>query len=144
MANTLRFISSVTELCSVAAVAICVLMSLIVVTDVVTAPKLCDISRDDSTERLQLAWLACMAFTAAPTKLCNSLSISLISWVLSCVRLAKLLTSSATTAKPRPCSPARAASMAALSASKLVCSAMPPITLSTLSIFLDCSLKEFT
>ena len=33
-------------------------------------------------------------------------------------------TSPATTAKPRPCSPARAASTAALSASRLVCSAM--------------------
>ena len=33
-------------------------------------------------------------------------------------------TSSATTAKPRPCSPARAASMAALSASRLVCAAI--------------------
>ena len=36
-------------------------------------------------------------------------------------------TSSATTAKPRPCSPARAASIAALSASRFVCSAMPVI-----------------
>src|SRR5690606_32059051 len=46
-------------------------------------------------------------------------------------------TSSATTAKPRPASPARAASMAALSASRLVCSAMPRITSSTVPI---CSL----
>ena len=36
------------------------------------------------------------------------------------VRAARLLTSSATTANPRPCSPALAASIAALSASKLV------------------------
>ena len=40
---------------------------------------------------------------------------------------ASFLTSSATTAKPRPCSPARAASIAAFSASRLVCSAMPVI-----------------
>ena len=40
-------------------------------------------------------------------------------------RVDKVLTSSATTAKPRPASPARAASIAALSASKLVCEAIP-------------------
>src|SRR5437588_255101 len=40
---------------------------------------------------------------------------------------ASLRTSSATTAKPLPCSPARAASMAALSARRLVCSAIPVI-----------------
>ena len=42
-------------------------------------------------------------------------------------RSASLRTSSATTAKPLPCSPARAASMAALSARRFVCSAMSSI-----------------
>src|SRR5438270_54736 len=41
---------------------------------------------------------------------------------------ASLRTSSATTANPRPCSPARAASMAAFRASRLVCSARSSIT----------------
>ena len=41
-----------------------------------------------------------------------------------CVRSASFLTSSATTAKPRPCSPARAASIAAFRASKFVWSAI--------------------
>ncbi len=57
-----------------------------------------------------------------------------MSLVESWVRAASARTSSATTAKPRPCSPARAASMAALRASRLVCSAMPLITVSTASM----------
>ena len=55
----------------------------------------------------------------------------LISTVDSLVCLAKLRTSSATTANPRPFSPARAASMAAFNASKLVCSAIVLITSKT-------------
>ena len=51
--------------------------------------------------------------------------IAVISWVDWVVRAASPRTSSATTAKPRPASPARAASMAAFNASRLVCSAIP-------------------
>ena len=43
-----------------------------------------------------------------------------ISCAATCDRSASFLTSAATTAKPLPCSPARAASMAAFSASRLV------------------------
>ena len=43
-------------------------------------------------------------------------------------RCARLRTSDATTAKPRPASPARAASTAALSASRLVCRAISSMT----------------
>jgi len=59
---------------------------------------------------------------------CKLSIICCISSVDCWVRPANERTSSATTAKPRPCSPARAASIAAFSASKLVCSAIPLIT----------------
>ena len=51
------------------------------------------------------------------------------------------LTSSATTAKPRPAAPARAASILALSASRLVCLAIAAITLTTLPISPDDCLR---
>ena len=53
---------------------------------------------------------------------------ALISLAASALRPARLRTSEATTAKPRPCSPARAASTAAFSARMLVWKAMPSIT----------------
>jgi hypothetical protein len=48
------------------------------------------------------------------------LASSPISCAATWLRSASLRTSAATTAKPLPCSPARAASMAAFSASRLV------------------------
>ena len=53
------------------------------------------------------------------------------------LRVARFLTSSATTAKPLPCSPARAASIAALSASKFVCSAIDEISFNQLLSWLE-------
>src|SRR5690606_29811761 len=67
-----------------------------------------------STPSSLLRWplsMACTAFRAPP---CTASMICWISAVDSAVRRARLRTSSATTAKPRPASPARAASMAAL------------------------------
>ncbi len=58
-----------------------------------------------------------------------------ISSVALAVCTASDFTSEATTAKPRPASPARAASMVALSASRLVCPATSWISLTTSPIF---------
>ena len=78
--------------------------------------------------------LRCMASTTwavVATSFSITCSIcSVVCWVLK----DRLRTSSATTAKPRPCSPARAASMAALSASKLVCEAILLILAMALAI----------
>ncbi|MNQ74197.1 hypothetical protein D3C85_889510 [compost metagenome] len=73
-------------------------------------------------------WLSVMVVTDSRAPTCSS---SIICWISSAeawVRPARLRTSSATTANPRPASPARAASIAALSASRLVCWEMPLIT----------------
>ncbi|MCY1421419.1 hypothetical protein D9M71_370760 [compost metagenome] len=67
------------------------------------------------------SWLPC----------CTAPMMVSICRVDSWVRRASALTSSATTAKPRPLSPARAASIAAFRASRLVCSAIARITSST-------------
>ena len=57
-------------------------------------------------------------------------------------RLARLRTSPATTAKPRPCSPARAASTAAFSARMFVWKAMPSIMPMMSAIFFELSSIE--
>src|SRR5688572_28305678 len=57
---------------------------------------------------------------------------------------ASFRTSSATTANPLPCSPARAASIAALSASKFVCRAIAPIVSVTLPMRCDFSPSSAT
>jgi hypothetical protein len=67
---------------------------------------------------------------------------ALISLAAAAERWARLRTSEATTAKPRPCSPARAASTAAFSARILVWKAMPSMTPMMSTILLDDSLIE--
>ncbi|MCY1539679.1 hypothetical protein D9M68_752780 [compost metagenome] len=88
--------------------------------------------------------LTAMFATASLAPFCNWLIIPSISPLECWVRLARLRTSSATTAKPRPCSPARAASMAALRASRLVCPAMSWITFSTRPMALLSPARCFT
>ena len=75
---------------------------------------------------------------------CSFSIMTVISPVEACVRPARVRTSSATTAKPRPDSPARAASIAAFNANKLVCSAISRITSTTTLICLDCSSNSET
>ena len=88
----------------------------------------------DGPAQARLAELIALVRATAPEASCTSRvamltveawvrtspRIEAISWVASWVCRASLLTSSATTLKPRPASPARAASMAALRASRLV------------------------
>jgi hypothetical protein len=64
---------------------------------------------------------------------------TLISFAAVELRCARARTSEATTAKPRPCSPARAASTAAFSASRLVWKAIPSMTPTISAIFFDAS-----
>jgi len=82
-----------------------------------------------------------IAFTAAFVSVWMASILPLMSSVAAAVCLASSLTSLATTAKPLPASPARAASMVAFKASKFVCCAMLVITLMTLAD-LDAALAE--
>jgi hypothetical protein len=92
---------------------------------------------DDLTQGL--LGLADQGRTAAPPRTASTLPPIkvLISRAALALRWARLRTSDASTAKPRPCSPARAASTAALSARILVWKAMPSITPMMSAILLD-------
>ncbi|CSH94529.1 Uncharacterised protein [Shigella sonnei] len=77
------------------------------------------------------------SFEPCWTRLTDSSISPLISFAACALRLARLRTSPATTAKPRPCSPARAASTAAFRARILVWKAIPSITLIMSPIFCE-------
>lgn len=68
---------------------------------------------------------------------CSASILRAISSVACWVCTASAFTSDATTAKPRPASPARAASIVELSASNVVCRAIEAIRLTTLPIACD-------
>ncbi|MNK97431.1 hypothetical protein D3C87_1177640 [compost metagenome] len=81
---------------------------------------------------------ACSTWVLPASTRSTDESISaLISLAAPALRCASARTSPATTAKPRPCSPARAASTAALSARMLVWKAMPSITPMMSTIFCE-------
>ena len=76
-----------------------------------------------------------IASTAVVVEPCTARICAAISSVALAVCTASDFTSEATTAKPRPASPARAASMVALSARRLVCPAMSRMSFTTSPIF---------
>ncbi|MCW0415171.1 hypothetical protein NB689_000925 [Xanthomonas sacchari] len=97
-----------------------------------------------SVTRCTEATISCMVLPArstsaepSATRVTESSISVLISLAALAERCARVRTSLATTANPRPCSPARAASTAALSARILVWKAMPSITPMMSAIFFD-------
>ena len=82
-----------------------------------------------------------IASTAVVVEPCTARICAAISSVALAVCTASDFTSEATTAKPRPASPARAASMVALSARRLVCPAMSRMSFTTSPIFCAASAR---
>ena len=96
-------------------------------------------------QHFQLMPQTCQLDARRSVPLCTPATSFSISSVDCWVRKARLRTSSATTANPsRPASPARAGSMAALSASRLVCCATALMTSRTTPILSLCSFRWFT
>ena len=81
--------------------------------------------------RWMIEQISLIAVTESRVTTWMSAICAAISSVALAVWLASVLTSEATTAKPRPASPLRAASIVALSAKRLVFWAMPVIRFST-------------
>ena len=102
------------------------------------APACCStadaISAEKRSSSRMVAEIPSIAATDRLVVDCIAAILELISWVAPAVCAASALTSCATTAKPRPASPARAASIVALSASRLVCPAIAVISSVTLPI----------
>src|SRR5260221_3948106 len=111
---TAWFTCTIPELCSLVADAI--------------SPMICE-TRFTLVTTSPMVWPAPSASLApASTRCTESVMRLLISFAASAEPCARLLTSPATTAKPRPCSPARAASTAAFNARMLVWKAIESIT----------------
>src|SRR6202051_1587057 len=88
--------------------------------------------------------IRCTASTEPAASFCSASIFLVISSVAFWVCTASVLTSEATTAKPRPAAPARAASMVELSARSVVCLAICAIRLTTLPIAADDSRRRST
>ena len=93
-------------------------------------PSSCSVACDFSAMLMSMLVASAMRRPTVCSELRMSLRPLRISTLNSPVRAARLRTSSATTAKPRPASPARAASMAALRASRSVCLVIAAMSLS--------------